>query len=161
MENVILPEKQTILNSYYALAKGISPFISYRDTRYSATLVHSLGLGMEIEKIPNIIFIPLIMFGKATFISPARTKDIFSYGLRVIYYEEKNYSISIFGVQGREASQGVIGKATTLIDTLTGGLSLSYFFNPYFKTELIFDHTNYKQLNNEFHTSSLNLTWII
>lgn len=160
IDNVILPEKQTILNSYYAFGEGISPFISYRDTKYSATLLHTLSLGMEIEKIPHIIIIPTAMFGKATFISPAKTEDVFSYGIRAIYYQERNFSYSIFAIRGKEASQGVIGKATELIDTLTGGLSFSYFFTSFLKAEFIFDHTNYEQLNNEFHTTTLNMTWI-
>jgi hypothetical protein len=160
MGNEILPERQTTLTSYYDLGEGLSPFLFYRDNRYSLTTVHSFNLGVEIEKIPHFIFIPMVMKGKATFHSPAKTDDIFSYGLRISYYEENKFSFSIFGAKGREASQGIVGRSTVLIDTLSGGASFAWFFQPDFKSELIFDHTDFDQLKTEFHTTTLNLTWM-
>lgn len=158
--NEILPEKQTHLTAYYALGSGLSPFIIYRDSRYSLTTVHSVNLGMEIEKIPHIIFIPMIMSGKATFKSPGETEDINSYGLRVTYYTENRYSFSVFGFRGKEASQGIIGRSTEVVDTLSGGFAGTWFFNDAFKSELVFDHTDFDQLKTEFHTLTLNLTWM-
>ncbi len=156
----ILPEKQTILSGYYAWLSGLSPYFYYRDSRYSSTTLHTANLGMEIEKIPGIILIPSVMFGKASFDSPEQTRDVHNYGLRAIYYQEKKYSVSVFFYQGKEASQGIIGESSELVDTLTGGLSLAWYFTPSFKSELAFDHTDYDQLQTEFHTSTLNLSWM-
>lgn len=156
--NEILPEKDFHWLSYFALAPGYSPYILYKDSRYSLTHLHTATLGMEIEKISNFIFIPSVMLGRATFKDPAKTEDVFSYGLRVNYYVEKKFSLTAFTYFGKEASQGIIGSSEILVDTRTGGLGGSYFFTPAFKGELIFDHTDYQELETEFHTTTLNFS---
>lgn len=160
MGNDILPEKMAQVSAYYGWGNGLAPFIIYRDNRYSVTTVHSVNLGIEIEKIPHFIFVPVVMFGRATFKSPAQSDDVNSYGLRAIYYNEGKYSFSLFGFRGKEASQGIIGESTQIVDTLSGGLSATWYFTQNFKSELVFDHTDYDQLNTEFHTTTLNLTWM-
>lgn len=160
MGNDILPEKMAQVSAYYAWGNGLAPFLIYRDNRYSVTTVHSINLGIEIEKIPHIIIIPMVMGGRATFKTPAKSDDVNSYGLRAVYYNEGKYSFSVFGFRGKEASQGIIGASTVIVDTLTGGLSGTYYFTPDLKTELVFDHTDYDQLNTEFHTTTLNITWM-
>lgn len=160
MGNEILPEKQGIFSAYYAAAAGFAPFLVYRDTRYSVTHLHTVNLGMEIEKIQNIILIPSVMVGRATFKSPGKTDDVHNYGLRASYYVEKKWAISVFGYKGKEASQGIVGSGTQLVDTLSGGLGGTYYFSEDFRADLTFDHTDYDQLNNEFHTTTLNLSWM-
>lgn len=158
----ILPEKQTILTSHYSLTEGLTSYVTLRDTRYSLTHINNLGLGFEIERFPNFIIIPQVNFGKATFKGPAETKDVYSSGLKLIYYKENHFSFSLFGYKGREISQGLIGRtmANLPIDTLSGGASASYYIKNGLKTEIIFDHTDYDQLKTEFHTTTLNLTWM-
>ncbi len=158
-DNQILPRDQKILSAYYAAAPGLTPYLVYRDYRYSVTRVHMANLGMEIEKIPNIILIPQVMAGKATFSTPAGTESIYNYGLRAMYYVEKKFTAFVFGYQGREASQGIVGQSNVLVDTRSGGFGGSYFFRDDLRAEFIFDHTDYRQLKNQFLTSTLNLYW--
>ncbi len=158
--NEILPVKQTILSGYYAWLSGLSPYLYYRDSRYSSTTLHTVNAGMEIEKIPGVIIIPSVMFGKASFDSPKQTRDVHNFGIRAIYYQEKKYAVSVFSYKGKEASQGIIGESSKLVDTLTGGMSFTWYFSPTFKSELAFDHTDYDQLKTEFHTTTLNLSWM-
>ena len=158
-DNQILPRLQSSLSAYLALFDGFTPFVTYKDTRYSVTRLHNGVLGAEIEKFTNILIIPQVMFGKATFNAPDDTRDVHSYGLRLAWYREKHYSLFMFGYKGVEASQGVVGKSTFLIDTSSGGFGASYHFVPQLKTELIIDHTDYKQLKNQFVTTTLNLVW--
>jgi hypothetical protein len=160
MGNQILPEKQTTLSTYYGWGDGYSPFLFYRDTRYTVTTVHTANLGVEIEKIPNFIFVPSVTIGRATFKSPADSNDVYSYGLRAIYYKERKYQFSAWAYKGREASQGIIGQSTILVDTVSGGLGAGYWFTEGFRGELLFDHTDYDQLKTEFHTTTLNLSWM-
>lgn len=158
--NKILPEKQTTLSSYYSLGDGFAPFMYYRDSRYSVTTVHTANIGMEIEKFPSIILVPSFTLGRATFASPGKTDDVYSYGLRAVYYKENRYSFSAWTYKGREASQGIIGQSTILVDTFSGGLGAAYYFTEGFRGELLFDHTDYDQLKTEFHTTTLNLSWM-
>lgn len=159
MGNEILPEKQAILSAYLAAGSGFAPYLYYRDSRYSVTHLHTLNLGVEIEKIPYFIIIPSVMVGRATFKSPGETDDVHNYGVRVVYYVEKKFSLMAFAYKGKEASQAIIGRSTELIDTLSGGLGGSYYFSEDLKADLIFDHTDYDQLNSEFHTTTLNISW--
>ena len=158
-DNEILPERQTILSAYYALADGYSPYFTYRDSAYSVTRVHTATVGMEIEKIQSVILIPQVLFGKATFTSPNQTRDVYNVGLRAVYYKENRYSFTAFAYTGKEASQGIIGQSTMLVNTLTGGLGAGYNFAPNLKADLIVDHTDYDQLNTQFLTTTLNLIW--
>ncbi len=160
MGNEILPEKQGILSAYYAAAPGFAPFVFYRDTRYSVTHLHTVTIGTEIEKIRNIIIIPSFMVGRATFKSPGKTDDVHNYGLRAIYYVEKKWAFTVFSYKGKEASQGIIGRSTQLVDTLSGGLGGTWYFTEDLRADLIFDHTDYDQLNTEFHTTTLNVSWM-
>jgi hypothetical protein len=158
----ILPEKQTIITSYFSYASGVTPFITLKDTRYSVTHLNNVGLGFELEKIPNIILIPSASIGRAIFKNPAESRDIYSLGMKATYYIENKFSVSLFGYKGREVSQGLVGTTSTTlpIDTLSGGAAISYFLFNDLKAEIIFDHTNYDQLKTEFHTTTLNLTWM-
>ncbi len=160
-DNEILPRDQKILSAYYSLFPGLTPYIYYRDNRYSVTRVHEARLGMEIEKIPHVILIPQVMFGKATFESPGGTETIHNYGLRAMYYVEKTFTAFIFGYRGKEASQGIVGTSNILVDTRTGGLGGSWYLNDIFRAELVFDHTDYDQLKNQFLTTTLNLYWTV
>jgi hypothetical protein len=159
--NEILPETETSLQTYISWREGLTPFLLYRDARYSVTHLHALNLGLEIEKVPQLIVIPVVLVGKATFVEPASTRDIFSYGVRVIYYSEMKYSVSLFSNKGKEASQGILGRSTRLIDTFSGGASFSYNVTPDIKTELTLDHTDYDQLRTQFQTTVLTLTWML
>lgn len=161
MGNDILPEKDLVLNSFFAAAPGYSPFLTYRHAEYSVTDLNSFQGGLEIEKIRNFIFIPQLLLGTATFKSPAETKGIYNLGLRAIYYQEKIFSLFAFGFMGKEASQGIIGKSSILVDTKTFGGGGSYHFSNDFKGELIVDHTDYDELDNQFITTTLNLIWVI
>jgi hypothetical protein len=160
MGNELLPEKQTILTGHHSLTSGLSPFAIYRDSRYSLTTLHTVQLGMEIEKMSHFIFIPSILAGRATFKGPHETNSVYSYGFRAIYYVEKEWSLAFFGYRGREASQGIIGNSTLLVDTYSGGATGAYYFSSKFKSEFTFDHTDYGQLDNQFLTTTLNLTWM-
>jgi hypothetical protein len=156
----ILPRNQAQLGAYFAYAPGLTPYLSYRDSKYSVTHLNQGALGIEIEKFQNILLIPQVMYGKVTFASPAQTRDIHNFGLRAIYYREKIYSLFLFGNKGTEASQGIIGESNIIVNTLTGGFGGSYYFVPQLKTELIVDYTDYHELKNQFLTTTLNLVWV-
>lgn len=155
----ILPQHQHSITAYYALADGLTPFVTYKDSRYSVTRLHQYNFAMEIEKFRSVVLMPQFMFGKATLTGPSETRDVHNIGLRAIYYHEKRYSLFIFGHKGTEASQGVVGKSNLILDTLTGGLGGSYYFIPPLKTEIILDHTDYKQIKTQFLTTTLNIVW--
>jgi hypothetical protein len=157
--NEILPRLQSSLSAYLALFEGFTPFATYKDTKYSVTRLHNASLGAEIEKFTNVLIIPQLMFGKASFDAPSKTRDVHSYGLKAVWYRERLYSLFIFGYKGVEASQGIVGKSTFLVDTKSGGLGASYHFVPQLKSELIIDHTDYEQLKNQFVTTTLNFVW--
>jgi len=156
--NDILPEKDVTLSAFHSLTEGISPFIYYRDSWFSLTHLYMGSLGVEIEKVRHFVFIPMVSLGKASFHDPNETKDVYTAGLKVIYYQEKDYSISVFGFKGKEASQAIVGRSAELIDTLTGGASFGYYFSDHWRGQLIFDHTDYDELKTEFHTTTLNLS---
>jgi hypothetical protein len=158
--NEILPEKETILSAYHSTQVGISPYFYYKDSRYSVTHLHTANIGVEIEKFQGFIIIPSFTLGRATFKSPGETKDVHNYGLRVTYYQEKKYGVSLFTYAGKEASQAVIGRSSVLVSTLTGGAAFTWYFSDDFKSELTFDHTDYDELKTEFHTTTLNLSWM-
>ena len=161
-DNQILPREQRALSAYYALADGFTPYFVYRDHRYSETRVHMANLGMEIEKIPYVILIPQFMLGKATFAGPASTETIHNYGLRAMYYVEKKFTAFLFGFRGKEATQGIVGGGSNeLVDTRTGGLGGSWYFHDNLRAEIVFDHTDYDQLKNQFLTTTLNLYWTV
>lgn len=161
-DNEILPREQRALSAYYALSSGLTPYLVYRDHRYSETRLHMVNLGMEIEKIPYIILIPQVMIGNATFSSPAGTETVNNYGLRAMYYVEKKFTAFVFGFRGKEATQGIVGVASNeLVDTRTGGLGGSWYFKDNLRAEIVFDHTDYEQLKNQFLTTTLNLYWTV
>jgi hypothetical protein len=158
-DNEILPREQYYLNAYYALEPGYSPFLLFRQARFSVTQLQATTLGIEIERMKRLIFIPQVMLGKVTFTSPGHSEEIYNYGLRAIYYVEKFWSVFLYGHMGREASQGIIGRSSILVDTMTGGLGGSYHLTPHLRAEVAFDYTDFNQLNNQFLTSTFNLTW--
>jgi hypothetical protein len=160
-DNEILPREQKVFSAYYSAAPGLTPYLVYRDNRYSMTRVHMLNLGMEIEKFANWILIPQVMVGRATIASPASSEDVYNYGMHAIYYVEKKFSAFIFGYQGKEASQGIVARSNLLVDTRTGGLGGSWYFTDDFRAEVIFDHTDYEQLKNQFISTTLNLYWMV
>ncbi len=161
-DNEILPREQKAITAYYAIASGFTPYFVYRDHRYSETRVHMANLGMEIEKIPYLILIPQVMVGNATFESPASTETIHNFGLRAMYYVEKKFTAFVFGFRGKEATQGIVGVGSNeLVDTRTGGLGGSWFFKENLRAELVFDHTDYEQLKNQFLTTTLNIYWTV
>lgn len=161
-DNEILPREQRALSAYYAIAKGYTPYVVYRDHRYSQTRVHMANLGMEIETIPFMIIIPQVMIGNATFDSPAGTETVHNFGIRAIYYVEKKFNAFVFGFRGNEATQGIVGIGSNeLVDTRTGGLGGSWYFKDNLRAELSFDHTDYEQLKNQFLTTTFNLHWTV
>lgn len=161
MGNDILAEKDGYLAAYYAMAPGLSPYFIYRHADYSVTDLDTYQMGIEIEKISHIIIVPQLLLGNATFTTPSETRAVYNAGVRAIYYEESKYSVFAFALKGKEASQGIIGKSNILIDTLSLGGGAGYNFTQNMKGELIFDHTDYDELNNQFMTTTLNLVWVI
>lgn len=159
MGSEILPERETSLTAYHSTMVGIAPFFSLKDSRYSNTTLDTFNLGVEIEKIEGFIFIPSMTVGAAKFKDPNETKAVYTFGLRASYYQESKYIVSLFGFTGKEASQAITGKSSELVTTLTGGASFEWFFSDSLRAEIIVDHTDYDQLNNQFITSTLNLRW--
>lgn len=158
--NQILPTDQYNVSAYWAMVQGLSPYLIYRDVKYNVTHLQIVNLGLEIEKFRGFVLIPQITGGKATSDRPAQTQDVYNYGLRAIYYQEKIFSITAFAYKGREASQGVVGRPNFAIETLSGGIGAGYYFLPNIKAELSVDHTDYKELKNQFLTTTLNLRWV-
>lgn len=76
MGNRLLPEKQTQLQTYYTIGSGYSAYATLRNSRYAFTNLNTVNLGIEIEQIPSLIFIPSFMLGNATFKNPADTKAV-------------------------------------------------------------------------------------
>lgn len=159
MGNKLLPEKQTQLTAYYVLGVGYSAFTTIKNSKYAFTNLDTVNLGIEIEKIPSFIVIPQFMIGKATFKRPAETRDIYNYGLRVVFYREKKFSVYAFGYRGKEATQGIIQVTNIMVDTTTAGLGGGYYFTQNFRGELIVDHTDYEQIHNQFITTTLLLNY--
>lgn len=158
--NEVLPEDLFSLNTYYSLIDGLSPFLLLRRSQYSQTNVNSAHFGIEVEKIPNIIFIPQVILGTAKFRNPSNTDSIYSYGFRGVYYQEGKFNLALFAFKGREASQGVIGSRAILIDTLTGGVAYAHFLGNDLKAEIVIDHTDYDSIKTQFLTTTINLTWM-
>lgn len=159
-ENQVLPLDQFDFSAYYALFKGYTPFLFFRDARYSITDLQTVTLGVEVEKIPHFIIIPRVMFGSASFESPKDTKNVHSFALKVMYYVEKKFSLFAYGSTGKEASQGIVGQGSILVDTLTGGVGAGYFLARDLRAELFVDHTDYQELSNQFITTTLQLRWM-
>ena len=155
----ILAQDQYSISLYHALTSGISPYLLYLNSLYSITHLQTLRLGIEIEKISSIIIIPQFMIGQAQFKDPAQVKEVNSIGLKIIYYKEQQYSLSLFSYKGIEAAQAIIGRSSETIETQSVGFGGGYYFFPRIKTEFIFDYTDLGELNNQFLTSTLNLVW--
>ncbi len=155
----ILAKDQYSLALYHSLSEGISPFLIYQNSLYTITHLQSMRLGIEIEKIRNILIIPQILIGQAQFKDPGEVRELNSLGLKVSYYEEKKYSFSLYGYKGLEASQSLIGRSSQTIGTKSVGASASYYFFRDVKSEFLFDYTDLGKLENQFITSTLNLVW--
>ena len=155
----ILAEDQYSLSLYHALTKGIAPYISYQNSLYSSTHLQTLTFGVEFETIPSFILIPQIMIGQAQLLDPAEVKEVNSFGMKIIYYREQIYSLSIYAYKGVEAAQSLIGIPGQNIDTKSIGIGAGYYFFPKIKTEIIFDYTDLGELDNQFLSSTLNLAW--
>ncbi len=155
----ILARDHYSLSLNHALAAGISPFLLYQNSLYSITHLQTIRFGIEIEKFANIIIIPQVMTGQAQFKDPTEVNEVNSYGLKLIYYKEQQYSFSLFSYRGREASQAIIGRASDTIDTKNIGAGAGYYFHPSLKSEFLFDYTDLGELDNQFLTSTLNLVW--
>lgn len=159
-DSEILARNQYSFILYHALTQGISPHLFYQNSLYSITHLQTLRFGIEIEKIANLIIIPQVMLGQAQFKDPTEVREVNSYGLKIIYYKEQQHAFSVFSYKGTEASQAIIGRSSQTIATQTIGGSVSYYFIPDVKTEFIFDYTDLGKLDNQFLTSTLNLTWV-
>ena len=159
MGNELLPEKQSQLTAYYVFGSGYSGFSTLKNSRYAFTTLDTVNLGIEIEKIPSFIIIPQFMLGKATFKSPAETNDIYNYGLRLVFYRDKTFSVYGFGYRGKEATQGIVQISNIMVDTTTGGFGGGYYFSKNFRAELIVDHTDYEEIKNQFITTTLLLNY--
>ena len=154
---IILPHDQYLVSAYYSLASGLSPYLTYTNSLYTVAHVQLLTLGMEIEKLKNIILIPQFMSGRSRFDNPVETKSVYSYGLKLIYYREHEFALSAFAYQGREAAQGIIGESNFTLNTKTVGGSLGYYFMQDLRSEVIFDYTDYRKIQNQFLTTTLNI----
>ena len=155
----ILARDQYSLSLYHSLVEGISPFLLYQNSLYSITHLQTIRFGIEIEKFANIIIITQIMIGQAQFRDPTEVEEVNSYGLKLIYYKEQQYSFSLFSYKGREASQSIIGRSSETINTKNIGAGAGYYFHPKLKSEFLFDYTDLGELDNQFLTSTLNLVW--
>lgn len=159
-ENVeILPRDHYLLTLYHSLTRGVSPYFIYQNALYSSTHLQTLRLGVEIEKIKNIILIPMLMIGQTQLKDPGEVREVNSFGMKAFYFEELNYFFSVFGHKGIDISQAVVGQSGETITTTTGGFSAGMWFFKNLKAEFIFDYTDYDELNNQFITSTLNLVW--
>jgi hypothetical protein len=155
----ILPQDQYRVTVYHRLSEGLSPFFTYQDSAYSITHLRTFNLGMEIEKLQNFIFIPQLMIGQAKFKDPIHSKEVNSIGLKVIYSVEQNYAYFLFANKAIESAQSIQGELAETVNTKTTGLGASYFLNSNLKLEGLFDYTDYEELENQFLTTTFNLTW--
>lgn len=155
--NQLLTERESMITMYYSLVPGISPFITLKDSRYSDTTVDGFTLGSEIEKWPHLLLIPQFMLGNSKFKGNGTKESIYSYGLRAIYYTEDKYSIYLYGSKGLEASQGITGAANLRVHSTTGGVGGSYYIFHNLKADLSVDHTDYRELKNQFITTTFSL----
>lgn len=155
----ILARDQYTVSMYHALSAGISPYIIYQNALYSITHLQTLRVGLEIEKIANVIIIPSVMIGQAQFDDPTEVKEVNNFGLKVIYYVEQQYSLQAFAYKGIEAAQVIVGRSNQTVETKTIGAGAGYYVIPDIKAEVLVDYTDYKELNNQFLTTTLNLVW--
>ena len=155
----LLPRDQYQLSLYHALGTGTSPFLIFQNSLYTVTHLQSMRLGVELEKISGLILIPQVLLGQASFTNQSEHKNIYSLGLRAVYYKESNYSFILYGYRGTEAAQGAFGRSSQTINTLTGGLGAGLDVMEALKTELLFDYTDFDEINNQFLTTTFNLTW--
>jgi hypothetical protein len=159
-ENVqLLPKDQYGITVYHSWSDGISPFLNYQNSIYSITSLQTLKLGVEIEKIKNIIIIPHASIGQAKFNDPSETKEVNHLGLKVMYVVEENYSFQVYASKGIEASQAIVGRDSQTIETKTAGFGASYYTFGQLKLEGLFDYTDLGQLKNQFLTTTINLSW--
>lgn len=156
----LLPTNQYILSVYHSLSNGFAPFLTYQNSQYSVTHVQTLRLGVEIEKMKNILLIPQALIGQAYFHNPKGTREVNSLGLKAVYSIEQQYFLSVFAFKGVEASQAILGSSSELVETKTAGAGVGYYFSEGLKAEAIFDYTDLGKLNNQFVTTTLNLSWI-
>ena len=156
----LLPTNQYILSLYHSLTDGLSPFLTYQNSHYSLTHIQTMRLGIEIEKLKNILLIPQVLIGQAYFHNPKGTREVNSLGLKAMYSIEKQYFFSVFAFKGVEASQGIVGSSSELIETKTAGGGIGHYFYEALKAEALFDYTDLGKLNNQFITTTLNLSWI-
>lgn len=155
----ILAHDAYSVSMYHALSAGLSPFISYQNSLYTITHLQMIRLGIEIEKIQNIIIIPQVMIGQAQFDSPSEVREVNNFGLKVIYYREQLYSLQAYAYKGTEAAQVIVGRSNKIIETKSAGVGAGYYLLPDVKTEVLFDYTDLGELDNQFLTTTLNLVW--
>jgi hypothetical protein len=161
LKTTIIPRESTSLEGYYSLSAGFSPYLIAKKNIYSLTTTDMMIMGIEIEKYPRLIVIPTILLGQAQSNSPSSTKAISGYGIKIIYYEENQFSTSVFFSRGKEPSQGILGDSFNLISTETLGLSLAKdLISDYFRMELVLNQTHYQEIKNQFIAGTINLTWM-
>lgn len=154
----ILPSEQLIGTIYQSITHGTSAFLTIWDARYSQTRVNLARLGLELEKIKNITLIPQVSLGQATFRDPQESREVNNLQFKVIYHRENNYFISLLAAQGIEASQGIVGRSSETVRTRTGALGAGFYIFEHTKAEALFEYIDFKQLKNQFLTSSVGLT---
>lgn len=155
----LLPLDYYQLSAYYGWIPGYAPYLFYRKSIYSITHVDLVTLGLEIEKIKRVVLIPQFSQGTARFNDPNETKGVHNYGLRVVYYVEDKYSLHTYYYQGREASQGIVGASSILVNTRSTGFGGAYSFTPTLRAIASFDYTDFTKIQNQFLTTTLNLIW--
>jgi opacity protein-like surface antigen len=156
----ILATDQYFLSLYMAHLKGYSSAFAYQNSKYSLTHLQWIRWGLEIEKFKHLIFIPYVLIGQAHFHRPFNSREVNSFGAKVISQHIDQYRFIAYASKGIEASQGLIGRDSQTIETKTIGAGVGHNLSQSIKLDALFDYTDLGKLNNQFLTTTLNLNWI-
>jgi len=155
----ILAQDQYLLSVYMSHSPGYSSALTYQNSKYSLTHVQWLRWGLEIEKFKHLIIIPYALVGQAHFHDPFSSREINSFGAKIISQHVDQYRFLLFASKGIEASQGIIGRSSQTIETKTIGGGIGRNLSNDIKLDALFDYTDLGKLNNQFLTTTLNLNW--
>jgi hypothetical protein len=156
----ILATDQYFLALYKAHSPGYSSAFSYQNSKYSLTHLQWIRWGLEIEKFKHLIIIPYALIGQAHFHRPFNSREVNSFGAKIISQHLDQYRFLAFASKGIEASQGLIGRLSQTIETKTIGGGIGHNFSNDIKIDALFDYTDLGKLKNQFLTTTLNLNWI-
>ncbi len=156
----ILATDQYFLSLYMSHSPGYSSAFSYQNSKYSVTDLQWFRWGLEIEKFKHFIIIPYALIGQAHFHRPFNSREVNSFGAKVISQHLDQYRFIAFASKGIEASQGLIGRSSQTIETKTIGGGIGRNLSHNIKMDALFDYTDLGKLKNQFLTTTLNLNWI-